>query len=329
MTILLHILMLIIGFVFLIKGADFFVVSSSSIAKRLKIAPFVIGLTLVAFGTSLPELAVSLSATITLKAGETADIAMGNIVGSSIVNITLILGFSLIFLPLVIKDKMRKKEFPFFILITIVFAIVGFLFAGNNKISLVESLVLLLFFGFYMYMMFTSKEEHIEEETKLIDLKLAIGLVILGLAGVVVGGIMVTYAAKNISIDILVNLFNVEQSKATTLIGLSVVAVGTSLPELVTSIVAAKKNEGDIALGNVVGSNIFNSLFITGIAGLFNPLILNNDVKIDMIILVGITLFIGLVAIFKGKLSKIVGYILVSTYILYIVYIILRAFNYF
>lgn len=327
MTILLHILMLIIGFVFLIKGADFFVLSSSSIAKRLKISPFVIGLTLVALGTSLPELAVSLSATIGLKAGESADIAMGNIVGSNISNITLILGFSIITLPLIIKDNMRKKEFPFFLIMTVIFATVGFLFAGTNQISLIESIVLLLVFSFYMYLMITNKDAHEEEDIKLIDLKLAIILVIVGLLGVTLGGVMVTNAAKNLSVDILVNLFNVELSKATTLIGLSVVALGTSLPELVTSIVAARKNEGEIALGNVVGSNIFNSLFITGVAGLFNPLILNNDVKIDMIILVGITLFVSFFAIFKGKLSRVVGYILVSTYFIYIVYIILRAFN--
>lgn len=329
MQIALNIGFLVIGFIMLIKGADFFIISSSSIARKFHISPLVIGLTLVAFGTSLPELAVSLSAALSAQAaGTTADIAMGNIVGSNIANLTLILGFSAIMMPIAVKKTMRKQEFPFLLCITFLLAILAFFFQLDAKIIWWESLILLFAFSFYIYLMFKSANDHEDsDKIHIIDSKKAIILLIVGVAGVSLGGYLVTQGAEYISYEILVTSFNVAPTKAATLVGLTIVSLGTSLPELVTSITAAKKGENEIALGNVIGSNVFNTLLVIGLAGLITPLGINPEVLIDIKIMIGITLITILVAVTYNRINRVEGAFLLAIYISYITYIILRAFS--
>jgi cation:H+ antiporter len=325
MQILLNIVFLIVGFVFLIKGADYFIVSSSSIARKFKISPLIIGLTLVAFGTSLPELAVSFAASISARSqGLTADIAMGNVIGSNMANLTLILGTSALIMPVIVHKSMRKREFPFLIGITILIALLGFLFQSDAAIVWWEALILLATFAFYMYLMITSEKDMTEEHLHFVDIKKAVILLIVGIAGVSIGGFLVTEGAEYIAIELLTQS-GMTVTRATTLVGLSIVALGTSLPELVTSAMAAKKGEADIALGNVVGSNVFNTLLIVGLSGTIVPLGLNRDVLIDMIILIGITALVAFLGYTKNKLSRFDGILMLSIYVLYITYIILRA----
>ena len=326
MDFVLYFSLLIIGFVFLIKGADFFVLSSSSMARKHNISPLIIGLTLVAFGTSLPELAVSFVASLTVQPGMTADIALGNVVGSNIVNITLILGLTALVKSVPVSPTMHKREFPYLILTTVVLVLFTYLFQIDYLIVWWEALILLILFIMYIYLMVTNKNQPLEEsEIKIINQKKAVILLIVGILGVSIGGFMVTKGAEFIAIKVLVNSFSMTLSKATTLVGLSVVAIGTSLPEMVTSIVAAKKGENEIAFGNIVGSNIFNSLFIIGLSGMFSPLGVNNDVAIDTLLLIPITLFAVIFAISRHKVSRLEGVMLVCIYVIYLVYIILRA----
>jgi len=326
MQIFINFLFLLVGFVFLIKGADYFIVSSSSIARKFNVSPLIIGLTLVAFGTSLPELAVSFAASLTVAPGATADIAMGNVIGSNVVNITLILGLSAVVMPVLVKKSMNKREFPFLIGITVLISVLAIFFQTDAQIARWEAVVLLLCFAFYMYLMIASqKDAEINEEIHLVDIKKAVILLVLGIAGVSIGGYLVTSGAEYLAIELLVKGFNVDTSKAVTLVGLSVVALGTSLPELVTSVMAAKKGENEIALGNVVGSNVFNILFILGLSGVVTPLGINSDVLIDTVLLIGITVTAVIFSITGQKISKIEGWILVFMYFSYIIYIILRA----
>ncbi|MBU1094054.1 MAG: calcium/sodium antiporter [Firmicutes bacterium] len=327
MGIALNVIITLFGFVLLIKGADYFIVSSASIAKKFKISPLIIGLTLVAFGTSLPELAVSFVASLSAHAdGTTADIALGNIIGSNIVNLTLILGFSAIMMPIAVKKSMNKQEFPFLIGLTFVFGIVAFFFQNDAQIVWWEALILLALFSFYMYLMFHSHQEvNLEEEIHFVDTKKAIFLLILGLGGVTLGGFLVTSGAEYIATKLLVDVFSMTATRATTLVGLSVVSLGTSLPELVTSVVAAKKGENEIALGNIIGSNVFNTLLIVGLSGLVTPLGVNADVLFDIFILMGITIITIVFCITNQKISRFEGWILVAIYFSYIVFIIIRA----
>lgn len=327
MIIAFNIFITIFGFFLLIKGADYFVVSSASLAKKFNISPLIIGLTLVAFGTSLPELAVTFAAALQARAaGTTADIALGNIVGSDIANLTLILGFSAIMLPIAVKKSMNKREFPFLIAITVVFALVAFLFQSDASIVWWEALILLGLFAFYMVLMFRSHQANeLDEDIPFVDAKKAIFLLILGLGGVSLGGYLVTSGAEYIAIEVLVKAFSMTATRAATLVGLSIVSLGTSLPELVTSVVAAKKGENEIALGNVVGSNVFNTLLIVGLSGLVVPLGVNRDVLTDSLILIGITVLTIFFCITKQKISRLEGWILVAIYFSYITYIILRA----
>lgn len=318
--------LLVIGFLFLVKGADFFVASSSSIARKFNVSPLVIGLTLVAFGTSLPELAVSFIASLTVEPGATADIAMGNVIGSNIVNITLILGLTALARPVKVSKTMHRKEFPYLIFSTVLILILSVFFQSDTRIVWYEATILLIAFIGYVYIMIrTGKSDEITEEIKIIDMKKAIILLLIGVAGVSLGGWMVTSGAKNIATDVLVTIFLMTETKAVTLVGLSIVAIGTSLPEMVTSIVAAKKGENEIAFGNLVGSNIFNILFILGLSGIVTPLGINGDVIIDTWIMLGVTIVAVLMAISKGVVSKKEGLLLTLIYITYVVYIILRA----
>lgn len=324
----LSILLLIVGFIFLVKGADFFVSSSSSIARKFNVSPLVIGLTLVAFGTSLPELAVSFVASLTVAPGATADIAMGNVIGSSIVNISLILGLTAFVRPIAISKTMRKKEFPYLIFSTVLILALSVYFQSDAMIVWWESLILLFAFALYVYMMIkTSNTIEDIESIPLLNPKKSIILLIIGLAGVTLGGYMVTQGASNLATSVLVSIFSMTETKAITLVGLTVVALGTSLPEMVTSVVAAKKGENEIAFGNLVGSNIFNVLLITGLSGLVTPLGINPDVIIDTWILLAFVVIAVLFAVTKSIISKKEGFGLIVIYLVYVTYIIIRAFG--
>ncbi|TVP85068.1 MAG: sodium:calcium antiporter [Acholeplasmataceae bacterium] len=322
-----HVLFLVFGFVFLIKGADFFVVSSSSIARKFNVSPLLIGLTLVAFGTSLPELAVSFAASISAaRQGMTADIAMGNVMGSNIANLTLILGFAALVMPMTVRSSLFRKELPFLFAITIVFAVFSYHFQAEAMIARWEALILLGLFALYMYMSIKGSKNIDEvEEIKVINVKHAIIFLVIGLAGVSLGGWLVTTGAEFIAIELLMKAFAVEQSRATVLVGLSVVALGTSLPELVTSAVAAKKGENEIAIGNIIGSNIFNTLLIVGLAGIVTPLGISGDVLSDIYILFGIMIVVLIVCLTGRRVMKGEGVLLLVIYVSYITYIILRG----
>jgi cation:H+ antiporter len=327
MNYVLNVLLLVIGFVALVKGADFFVSSSSSIARKFRVSPLVIGLTLVAFGTSLPELAVSFAASLTVDRGQTADIAMGNVIGSNIVNITLILGLTALARPIKVSETMHKKEFPYLIFSSILILILSVAFQSDLMIVWWEGLILLVMFILYVWMMIkTQKRSDSIQEIQTISTKKSILLLVIGIAMVSLGGYIVTTGAKGLAVDILVNLLSMTETKAVTLVGLSIVAVGTSLPELVTSVVAAKKNENEIAFGNLIGSNIFNVLFILGLSSLVTPLGINPDVIIDTYLMLAITVCAVIFSITKRIVTKQEGFILVLIYILYVIYIVLRAF---
>ncbi|MFP4178143.1 MAG: calcium/sodium antiporter [Acholeplasmataceae bacterium] len=326
MQILLHVLFLIVGFTFLIKGADLFVVSSSSIARKFNVSPLIIGLTLVAFGTSLPELAVSFAASISAsQQGITADIAMGNIIGSNISNLTLILGFTAVVMPVAVRRTMIRKEFPFLITTTVLILIFSLFFQANYEIVRLEALVLLAFFGYYLYRTFRSPVVPEEIDVRVLQVKNAVALLFIGIIGVSAGGYLVTTGAEYISIQWIVSTFGVSITKATTLVGLSVVALGTSLPELVTSVMAARKGENEIALGNVVGSNVFNTLLVIGLSGTVVPLSLGGEVIFDMLIAIVITLIVAVFAFTKLMISRKEGVILLVLYVLYIAFITIRG----
>ena len=352
--IVLYLIMLVAGILLLVKGADWFVDSSSAIAKIMKISALVIGLTVVSFGTSAPELAVSTAASIKANIHHTsADIALGNVVGSNIANLVLVLGLSVAITPFIFKRGILKKEFPFLILTQFIlafFAFDNFLLHGKltgqvtNKISRGEALTLALLVIMFIYILvygvkhpaaedieeLKKEEEEAEANIEIKPLPQIIIFLIVGLVGIVLGGVMISNSAEYLAVKIATSA-GADKSNATVLVGLTVVAVGTSLPELLTSCIAAKRGENEIALGNVIGSNIFNTLAILGVAGSVCELGINKNILIDIIIMIAITLVVFVFASCvknkegKGVFKRWMGIVMVSIYILYIVYIVLRT----
>lgn len=309
---------LLIGFALLIKGADYFVEGASSIAKRFKIPTLVIGLTIVAFGTSAPEAAVSITSAIKGESG----IALGNIIGSNIFNLLAVVGIAAVISPLKVKKSMIYKEFPFTVLSSAVLLILiqDVLFQDTDiqRLNRGDGLILLLFFSIFMYYLIevalTVKEQG--EEIKLMSLGKSILITVGGLVGIVIGGQLVVSAASAIAL-----VWGMSQN----LIGLTIVAIGTSLPELVTSIVAARKGESDIALGNVIGSNLFNIFFILGVSACIHPIEVSATMIKDGIFLFVITLIAYLFAVTKKKVNRIEGGILVAIYVIYMGLTIMRG----
>lgn len=335
----LNLLFLVIGVVFLVKGADFFVASASSIAKKFKISALVIGLTVVSFGTSAPELAVSLTSSIKGNSG----LAVGNVVGSNIANLALVLGCSALISPIVVKRSICKREFPFLLASTILLIIFSFdnLFSGyrgvENILSRGEALIFIAGIALFCYISIVLAKKDAQksdplntasvpeqEEIKELPLQKTIILLIVGLAGIVVGAEFVTTPASNIATSIGISL-GVEKSLMTNLVGLTVVAIGTSLPELVTSVMAAKRGENEIAVGNVVGSNIFNILFICGLSGVITPLTMTADIMTDMILSLALSVLVFYFSK-KGTLKRSYGGVLLGCYVVYLIYIIVRLF---
>lgn len=307
---------LIGGFLLLVKGADLFVGGACSLSKRLKIPAFLVGLTVVAFGTSMPEAAVSITAAIEGSNG----IALGNVVGSNIFNTLVVLGMSAIFTPIHAKKSMLQKDFPFSIVISIVLLFLCFDFSkGSMSLSVGDGLILLALFGWFLYtsIIDVKNEKNVDEEGY--RLKLSLGkcliLIILGLAGVIIGGQLTVKGA--VEIARLAGL-----SEAT--IGLTIVAIGTSLPELVTSIAAARRGENDIALGNVIGSNIFNILFILGASASISAMPVEAFSIIDITVLIGISICTYIAIRIGKKINRPIGIALIATYIAYTVMLLIR-----
>jgi cation:H+ antiporter len=326
MDFIINIGMLIFGFVFLIKGANLFVDASSSIALKIGVSPLVIGLTLVAFGTSLPEFAVSFVSAITASTeGGNADIALGNIIGSNIANTTLILGLSAVFTPVAIASSMKKVDIPVLLLVSTLF-LTSIAYLGSTYIiNFYEGIVFLLIFVYYMRILMKRKEIIDEVPHVQLTTQKALLYIASGLSGVVIGGYLVTISAEMIATTVLVNVLNMNPLKVTALVGLTIVALGTSLPELVTSVVAAKKGQSDIALGNVIGSNIFNVLLVIGLSSLFVPLVAQKDMIIDSAIALLIIIIIYIWSQRSPSLKKHHGFTLIAIYLVYTVYIIIRA----
>lgn len=304
--------LLILGFVLLVKGADLFVDGSSSVAKIFKIPSVIIGLTIVSIGTSLPEAAVSVTASL----GGSYDLSIANVIGSNLFNSLVVIGASALICPFVIDRMIMKRDFPICTGLTILLAIL----LRDNTLSRVEAIVLLVLFISYIVLLVMSavKNKQEEEDVKTLPVWKSILFIILGAAGIIAGGQFTVESAK---------FFAASFGMSEMLIGLTVVAVGTSLPELVTSIIAAKKGESSIALGNVVGSNIFNILFILGLSGTVHPLGCEPSALIDTCILIGVCALIGLVCITGKKVNRTEGAVCVVIYILYVAYTILRAYN--
>jgi cation:H+ antiporter len=311
-------ILFVIGFVLLISGANILVEGSASIAKKLNISSIVIGLTIVAFGTSAPEFIVNIFASVQ---GNT-EIAIGNIIGSNIVNILLILGVSSIIYPLATKENTVWKEIPLSLLAAILLGVMvndtlidGGTFSGLTRIDGIVFLAFFIIFLYYTFGISKVSGENTDLEIKEMSYMKSSLYVAGGLLGLVFGGKWIVDGAIKIAEG-----FNVSQS----LIGLTVVAIGTSLPELATSAVAAYKKQSDIAIGNVVGSNILNIFWILGFSSVINPLPFSKDSAIDIIMTIVSSLILFLI-MFVGKkhtVERWQGVIMIIIYIGYVAYLI-------
>lgn len=304
-------LILIIGFVFLIKGADFFVEGASDLATKLKIPSMIIGLTIVAFGTSIPELTVS----VTSALSHSNAIAVSNVVGSNIFNMLAVIGITAILYKIDIEKNVLKHDLPLLLISTIL--LILFIYTGNI-ISRIEGIIfLIIVIAYVLFLINRSKKESSDmpiEQSHMTIYKIIIYM-ILGLAGVIIGGDFVVDASKEIAIG-----FGMSE----TLVGLTIVSIGTSLPELITSVTAAYNKNTGIALGNAVGSSIFNILFILGVTNTITPIKTTNIMIIDTTIMLFITILTVILAYDKKDFNRKDGIILVATFIIYMIYIIIR-----
>lgn len=335
----LFILATVAGFLYLIKFADIFVDSASNLAKLCKIPTIVIGLTIVAFGTSAPEMSIS----VTAAASGSAGISVGNIIGSNIFNLFLILAVAALIAPVTIKRHVVKRDVLTMTISSLLMVLFAFLFSTSGGYQLVwyEGLIFLVLFLIYIVFMirgelkrskkeFTEIKEQLapkpveqevvlQEETpsKAKSIWKAIILIIVSLAGIVVGGTLVNVGAKGIVINM---------GATETLAGLTVCAIGTSLPELITTIVAMKKNESDLAVGNIVGSNIFNLMLILGLCSTITPLTLDSFALADVVIMAVLVVVFFIYALFNERLGKKMAIAMISVYALYFAFIIVREY---
>lgn len=311
-------ILLIAGFILLVKGADYFVDGSSAIAEYFKIPPIIIGLTVVAMGTSAPEAAVSITAAVSGQNG----IAVGNVTGSNIFNLLIVLGFCSIIKSCPVHKETLRDEFPLSIVsavLFIVFAMVSFGSEPSLYFSRIEGIVLLTIFVLFIMNMIRKALKNpascATETTKSISLPKGIALSVVGLAGIVLGGDLVVDSASAIAVS-----FGINQ----TLIGLTVVAFGTSLPELVTSMAAAMKGETDIAVGNVIGSNIFNILLVLGLSVTIHPVSVEMVSIFDAAAVILASVLVIIPCISKKQITRGWGILFVIAYIMYMAYVIMR-----
>ena len=309
----LDIILLLVGFVLLIKGADFFVDGSSSIARHIGIPAFVVGLTIVAMGTSAPEAAVSITAGI---AGSN-ELAISNVIGSNIFNLLVVAGACAIIKPYKVEEVMLKRDFPVNVIISallIVMMVIGNVLGYINGIVLLVGIVLYVLFVVLKAVRHREKDEG--EEIKKINPVLSVVLIIIGLAMIIFGGDMVVDNATDIALKL---------GWSETFVGLTIVAIGTSLPELVTCIVAARKGESGLALGNVIGSNIFNILFILGLSSSITAIPVDTQAIINAIIMLVITALVYVACLIKKGMGRLVGSLCVFGYIAYTAYLLVAA----
>lgn len=313
-------ILLIVGFALLIKGADWFVEGASNIAGLLRVPRILVGLTIVAFGTSSPEATVSIIAALE----GSADVALGNVIGSNIFNITLVVGITAMLNPLKVESETIRKEIPFTLLASAALlvlmsdmALQGF---SSNLITRSDGLIFLLFFAVFMYYVFEIARKsrnnggEAEQPVNTTWGKNTL-FTLLGLAAIIFGGDLVVSNSTEIAYAL---------GMSETLVGLTIVAIGTSLPELVTSITAALKKQSEIALGNIVGSNIFNILFVLGASSVISPLAVNSKVFTDVVIMIVLTILLLVFSRTHSKVGKGEGAVLAAVYIAYLVYVILR-----
>ncbi len=309
MEILLQVLFLAAGFFLLVKGADWFVDGAAGVAEKFGIPHLVVGLTIVAMGTSAPEAAVSITAALKGNAG----ITIGNIVGSNVLNVLVILGIASIIIPIAVAKSTVKVELPYMLLITFLLLILGY---TGNEIVLWEGIVLWLAFivylGYLFYMAKKNKEQQEEEEEDQPLWKLCL-FILAGIGLIMLGSDVAVDAATSIAKTL---------GLSERFIGLTIVALGTSLPELVTSVSAAKKGEADIAIGNIVGSNIFNILFVVGTTALITPVVFEAKFITDTLISAAAGALLW-VCVFKDrKLSRTGGILMLTGYAAYFLYLI-------
>lgn len=312
MQIALQFLLLAVGFIMLIKGADWFVDGASKIADRFGIPQLVIGLTIVAMGTSAPEAAVSITSALKGNAG----ITIGNVVGSNIMNVLVILGLTAVIRAIAVKKSTIRYEIPFTIGITVVLAVLGL---ADNTVSRLDGVILwVLMIVYLLYLLRMAKKgqdvlEDVPELTKKDTLPRMILSILIGGALIVWGADVTVDAATELAL-----IFGMSDR----LIGLTIVAFGTSLPELVTSVTAAVKGKADIAVGNIVGSNIFNILFVVGTTALITPVVYSANFLVDSIVAV-VTMVLLLICVLpKKKLGRLGGVVMLAGYAAYFIYLI-------
>lgn len=302
-------LILIVGMLFLVKGADFFVDGSASVAKILKVPSLIIGLTIVALGTSLPEASVSITAGM---AGNN-ELALSNVVGSNIFNTLVVVGCSAMIAPFVMHRDIVKRDLIINLIVSV--ALCAFMFDG--VLSRLDGILLLIGLVAFMLILIRSALRYrVEEEiVEALPIGKSIILIIIGVAAIILGGNFVVSGASDIAR---------QWGMSDTLIGLTIVSIGTSLPELVTSVVAARKGESSLSLGNAIGSNILNILFILGISGTLTPIAVIPENIIDVAVLIGVALFVLILARFNDKMTRMKAAVFIGLYAIYMAYIIAR-----
>ena len=321
------ILLLAVGFAFLVKGADFFVEGSSSIAKKLKVPPIIIGLTIVAMGTSLPETAVSVTASLV----QNNELAVSNVVGSNIFNLMFVIGVCSILTPIMVQKATVVRESPLSLGCALVLLVLGISGLGDKAgmtLGHADGVIFLIVFAGYIFTMVRSamkaraagqkvEIEGVEECDNMKELSYgkSILFLIVGAAAIAFGGDLTVDTASRIAIEL---------GMSQTLVGLTIVSIGTSLPELVTSVVAARKNEVDMAVGNAVGSNIFNILMVLGISSAISPVALIRENIIDIVLLMVFSVMVWIFAGTRKKIERKEGIIMVVVYLVYCAYIIAR-----
>lgn len=315
-------ILFIVGFIFLIKGADLLVEGASAISKKLGVSSLVIGLTVVSFGTSAPELVVNVISGIK----GASDIGVGNVLGSNVANILLILGVAAAINEIHIKKGLLAREVPFSMLAILAVGLMAndsiLSGRGFSEIDRIDGLVLLCFFGIFMYYMASNKQQDLfsdKPEVKKLSTPLAVLYVLIGTVGLTLGGKWIVDGGITIA-----EYLNISEN----LVGLTLVAVGTSLPELATSVVAAMKKESDIAIGNVVGSNIFNLFFILGVSAIINPISFNpqvNNVDVLMVGIATVLLYMAVSVDKKAVMQKWNGYSFLLIYAGYIGFLVWRG----
>ncbi|MBR3113502.1 MAG: calcium/sodium antiporter [Methanobrevibacter sp.] len=309
--IIVQVVLLIVGFVFLIKGSDFFVDGASSIASLLKIPTIIVGLTIVAFGTSAPEAAVSITSSLT---GSNA-MAVSNVIGSNLFNMLMVIGVSALLGDLLMEKKVLDKDLPFLVGITVLWAV--FIIIGWDITNIEGIILLIILIAYIAYLVRDSRKssDANEVEKPKLTLPKSIIFMLVGLAGIILGGDLVVDSASAIAIAL---------GMSETLVGLTIVAIGTSLPELVTSLTALKKGENQLVIGNVIGSNIFNILFVLGASSAISAIPLDSSLLIDVVFMLAITVLCFIFGKTQEKYDKKEGIILVTLFVVYMAFAILR-----